>query len=82
MDGTRYDWGQVCLDLLGISPSAGMLIGSQLSLVWLGEHFTELPPDANEFVIQCYTSTYVLQLIDGCLFGDKSKNFWQYENFV
>ena len=71
---TRVDWRQLCLELLGVVPPDDRLHGSRLSLVWLTEHFQDLAFDADEAAIQCYARAYILQLMGGCLFMDKSGN--------
>ena len=68
----RMDWGQLCHQLLGVIPPHGRLQGSCLSLAWLTETFHELAPDADDIAIQRYARAYILQLMDGCLFMDKS----------
>ena len=69
---TRHDGSQVCADLLGVVPPPTRFRGSRLSLVWLGEQFSELPVDADDLAIRRYARAYILQLLGGCLFADKS----------
>ncbi|XP_073107638.1 serine/threonine-protein phosphatase 7 long form homolog isoform X2 [Elaeis guineensis] len=71
---TQHNWQQVCLELLGVAPPPDKLKGSRLSMVWLEEQFNELSPDADDIVIQRYARAYILQLMGGCLFADKSNN--------
>ena len=49
-------------------------IGQRLHLNWLLDKFSTLPPDADEESIRCYCRAYILQLIGGCLFADKSNS--------
>ncbi|KAL0540517.1 hypothetical protein IC582_020525 [Cucumis melo] len=65
-----YNWKQVCEDCLGVLPPD--MKGQRLSLPWLAKQFTVLPPDADVVTIQRYARAYIMQLIGGCLFADKS----------
>jgi len=66
----QHDWKQICEDFLGVRPLD--LKGSRLSLPWLASQFTELSPDADDVSIQRYARAYIMQLIGGFLFADKS----------
>lgn len=70
---SQYNWEQVCEDFLGVRPT--QLKGSRLSIPWLASQFTELPPDADDIAIKRYTRAYIMQLIGGFLFADKSNTF-------
>ena len=65
-----YDWKVLCEDYLGVRPPE--MKGQRLSLPWLAEQFTELPPDADVVSVQRYARAYIMQLIGGFLFADKS----------
>ncbi|KAA0065878.1 serine/threonine-protein phosphatase 7 long form-like protein [Cucumis melo var. makuwa] len=65
-----YNWKQVCEDFLEVLLPD--MKGQWLSLPWLPEQFTELPPDANVVSVQRYTRAYIMQLIGGFLFADNS----------
>ncbi|TYK03077.1 serine/threonine-protein phosphatase 7 long form-like protein [Cucumis melo var. makuwa] len=56
---------------LGLLVDGEPLTGS-LSLPWLAEQFQELPPDADIVSVQRYARAYIMQLIEGFLFADKS----------
>ncbi|KAA0041847.1 serine/threonine-protein phosphatase 7 long form-like protein [Cucumis melo var. makuwa] len=66
----RYNWMLICNDYLGVVPPD--MKGQQLSLPWLAQQFEELPPDANIVNVQRYARAYIMQLIRGFLFADKS----------
>ncbi|XP_022152174.1 uncharacterized protein LOC111019957 isoform X2 [Momordica charantia] len=66
----QHDWATICEDLLGVRPT--QLKGSRLSLPWLASQFTKLPVEADEVMIKRYTRAYIMQLIGGFLFADKS----------
>uniref|UniRef100_A0A9I9E2J8 Aminotransferase-like plant mobile domain-containing protein n=1 Tax=Cucumis melo TaxID=3656 RepID=A0A9I9E2J8_CUCME len=66
----RYNWMLICNDYLGVVPSD--MKGQRLSLPWLAEQFEELPLDANIVSVQRYARAYIMQLIGGFLFADKS----------
>ncbi|XP_038885843.1 serine/threonine-protein phosphatase 7 long form homolog [Benincasa hispida] len=48
------------------------LKGSRLSIMWLASQFPELPLDANDISVRRYARAYIMQLIGGLLFTDKS----------
>ena len=68
------DWRHICHDLLGVTPGDRDIDGQRLHLNWLLDKFSTLPPDAYEGSIRCYCRAYILQLIGGCLFADKSNS--------
>lgn len=69
-----HDWYQVCMRLLGVAPPEDAIYGSRLQLSWLGETFEELPAGADDFTIQCHARAYMLRLIGGVIFPDKSSS--------
>ncbi|XP_065880821.1 serine/threonine-protein phosphatase 7 long form homolog [Euphorbia lathyris] len=69
-----HDWGDVCLRLLGVTPPEDSVRGSVLQLSWLAEAFQELPADANDFTVQCYARAFLLRLIGGIIFSNKSSS--------
>ena len=71
---THMDWRRICHDLLGGTPGDRDIDGQRLHLNWLLDKFSTLPPDADEESIRCYCRAYILQLIGGCLFADKSNS--------
>uniref|UniRef100_A0A2N9FHZ6 Aminotransferase-like plant mobile domain-containing protein n=1 Tax=Fagus sylvatica TaxID=28930 RepID=A0A2N9FHZ6_FAGSY len=60
------------VELLGVSPPPNKLDGSRLNMKWLQDTFGVLPDDANEVTVQQYTRAYILELIGGSYFADKS----------
>lgn len=70
----NYDWARTCELLLGVTPESRVLKGSRLSLPWLASQFPGLDDDADEIAIARYARAYILQLIGGSLFSDKSNN--------
>ena len=71
---TCLDWREVCATLLGVVPGDRDISGQRLRLMWLTEHFPSLPPDADVESVRCYARAFILQLIGGFLFVDKSNN--------
>ncbi|CAH8362790.1 unnamed protein product [Eruca vesicaria subsp. sativa] len=71
---TKYNWADLCEDLLGLRPGPGDLHGSHVSLSWLRDNFRNLPADPDEETLKCYTRAFVLALMSGFLYGDKSKH--------
>ncbi|XP_050945197.1 serine/threonine-protein phosphatase 7 long form homolog [Cucumis melo] len=49
--------------------------GQRLSLTWLGAEFHELANDADEETITRYARAYILQLMGGSIFADKSTRY-------
>ncbi|XP_050937743.1 serine/threonine-protein phosphatase 7 long form homolog [Cucumis melo] len=66
----RYNWKVIYEDFLEIVPPD--MKGQRLSLPWLEKQFEELLPDADVVSIQRYARAYIMQLIGGFLFTDKS----------
>ena len=69
------DWLHICQMLLGVTPSANKIRGSRLSLTWLGTQFPRLEDDADEESVTRYARAYILQMMGGSLFSDKSSHF-------
>uniref|UniRef100_A0A1S3CPC5 Aminotransferase-like plant mobile domain-containing protein n=1 Tax=Cucumis melo TaxID=3656 RepID=A0A1S3CPC5_CUCME len=66
------DWLHVCQELLGVIPPPKQIRGQRLSLTWLGAKFHELANDTDEETITRYARAYILQLMGGSIFADKS----------
>ena len=71
---TCLDWREVCATLLGAVLEERDIFGQRLHLTWLIEHFPSLSLDANVEFVRCYVRAFILQLIRGFLFADKSNN--------
>ena len=56
-----YNWKQVWEYFLEVLPPD--MKDQWLSLPWLAEQFTELPPDVDVVSIQRYAHKYIIQLI-------------------
>ncbi|KAA0046272.1 serine/threonine-protein phosphatase 7 long form-like protein [Cucumis melo var. makuwa] len=56
--------------------------GQRLSLPWLAEQFTELPPDADVMSIQRYARAYIKLLIGGNLFTNKSNTLINWTSYT
>ncbi|KAK9996471.1 hypothetical protein SO802_021157 [Lithocarpus litseifolius] len=77
--------GNLCLDLLGHRPLAKepgandnttVLCGARLKTSWLESQFSDpLPADAIDLQVQRYARYYILQLLGGMLFMDKSSEW-------
>ncbi|XP_038896629.1 protein MAIN-LIKE 2-like [Benincasa hispida] len=73
----NYDWEQLCALLLGITMNDAVLKGGCLSLPWLADqfnNFAHLPDHADEEDLQRYAQAYILKLIGGLVFPDKSNS--------
>ncbi|XP_008464216.2 serine/threonine-protein phosphatase 7 long form homolog [Cucumis melo] len=66
----KYNWKVIYEDFLGVVPPD--MKGQWLSLPWLAEQFEEFSPDADVVSVQRYARAYIMQLIGGFLFVDKS----------
>ena len=64
----------MCATLLGVVHEDRDISGQRLCLTWLTEHFPSLPSDADVESVRCYARAFILQLIEGFLFADKSNN--------
>ncbi|KAL5555078.1 hypothetical protein UlMin_037314 [Ulmus minor] len=65
-------WDDLCEELLGLRPDRNALHGSALKLSWLRANFQHPPSEADEPTLQRYARAYVLGLMGGVLFTDKS----------
>ena len=68
----RLNWVALCERLLGVIPPPEHIHGSRLSLTWLSSTFRSLPRHADDVTIARYARAYILELISGFLFADKS----------
>ncbi|XP_038896741.1 serine/threonine-protein phosphatase 7 long form homolog [Benincasa hispida] len=66
----QCDWKTICDELLGILPDD--LKGSRSSIPWLVSQFPDLPLDVDDIKVCRYARAYIMQLIGGFLFTDKS----------
>ena len=72
---TTYDWHALCLDLLGVvHEDAKLLKGCRINMGWLRHRFPVPPPEADDLTLIRYTRAYILQLMGGSIFADKSGN--------
>lgn len=71
---TKNNWADLCEDLLGLRPGPGDLHGSHVSLAWLRDNFRNLPADPDDETLKCHTRAFILALMSGFLYGDKSKH--------
>uniref|UniRef100_A0A9I9EH60 Aminotransferase-like plant mobile domain-containing protein n=1 Tax=Cucumis melo TaxID=3656 RepID=A0A9I9EH60_CUCME len=69
------DWLHVCQELLVVIPPPEQIRGQRLSLTWLGAEFHELANDVDEETITRYARAYILQLMGGSIFADKSTRY-------
>ena len=69
------DWINLCQMLLGVVPPANKIKGSRLNLTWLASQFPGLDDDVEEEIVIRYARAYILQLMGGSLFSDKSGSF-------
>ena len=76
------DWGNLCFDLLGYRPpvkepsandNMAVLCGARLEASWLESQFSDpLPIDSIDLRVQQYARYYMMLLLGGMLFMDKS----------
>ena len=76
------DWGDLCTELLGhrlpdkqVSASKNIVVmeGPRVKAKWLEEWFSNpLPTNATEVLVQQYARFYILGMLGGMLFMDKS----------
>lgn len=65
----------LCDELLGARPTR--LEGQRVKCTWLTRTFEVLPADADIVTVQRYARAYIMQLLGGILFPDKSGNLTQ-----
>ncbi|CAN1176445.1 Serine/threonine-protein phosphatase 7 long form homolog [Linum perenne] len=70
-------WIQMIYDFLGhqLDVESTDIKGSKLKLRWLNETFSALPPDPTPLDVQRYARAYMLCLIGGFLFPNKSTQY-------
>ena len=76
------DWGDLCANLLGhrplgkdvgVSENIAVLCRPRLKVCWLESWFSNLLPiDATNLLVQQFTRFYILEMLGGMLFMDKS----------
>uniref|UniRef100_A0A2N9EVS4 Aminotransferase-like plant mobile domain-containing protein n=1 Tax=Fagus sylvatica TaxID=28930 RepID=A0A2N9EVS4_FAGSY len=71
---TDLKWRELCIRLLGVDPPSPQLSGSRLSLNWLAQQFPPLATDADDVTVERYARMYILQLMGGSIFADKSQD--------
>uniref|UniRef100_A0A2N9J2M8 Aminotransferase-like plant mobile domain-containing protein n=1 Tax=Fagus sylvatica TaxID=28930 RepID=A0A2N9J2M8_FAGSY len=68
--------GEMTITLQDVEVMLGLPVdgedGSRLNMKWLQDTFAVLPDDANEVTVQQYTRAYILELLGGSYFADKS----------
>uniref|UniRef100_A0A2N9GI22 Aminotransferase-like plant mobile domain-containing protein n=1 Tax=Fagus sylvatica TaxID=28930 RepID=A0A2N9GI22_FAGSY len=69
---TNLNWRILCGELLGRIPPPNKLKGARLSMPWLSDVFGVLPDDADDATVQQYARAYILEMIGGSIFADKS----------
>ena len=65
-------WDDVCERLLGVRPPRSVVRGYTLSMPWLFEIFDDLPAGVDDIVILRWIRDYILLLIGGVMFSDKT----------
>ena len=76
------DWGDLCAELpghrlpnrqVGAGKNIAVMEGSRVKAKWLEEWFSNpLPTNATEVLVQQYVRFYILGMLGGMLFMDKS----------
>ena len=73
---TSGDWMGLCERLLGVQPPVEECTGGRLSIPWLIQHFHRAPSIGDlDIDVQRYARAYILQIIGGLLFPDRSGRF-------
>ena len=66
------DWSLLCSELLGVVPSLSQIRGSAISAQWLREQFSYPPVGVDDVILQRYARAFILTLLGGALFADKT----------
>ena len=64
----------MCATLFGVVLEDRDISEQRLRLSWLTGHFPSLALNADVEFVRCYARAFILQLIGGFLFADKSNN--------
>ncbi|KAK9125327.1 hypothetical protein Scep_014173 [Stephania cephalantha] len=72
---TDADYLDVRERLLGRTPGGDDVVGCKLKVDWLERNVPSIDDDSDEESVQRYVRSYILQLIGGCHFADKSNRF-------
>lgn len=65
-------WQLLCQDLLGMILNRDVMKGNSLELTWLRDNFDHISYYADDITIQRHARAFILRLISGSLFVDKS----------
>ncbi|KAK9082863.1 hypothetical protein Scep_029334 [Stephania cephalantha] len=68
------DYDALCFTQLGFPFPENNRTGGRIQIRQLSRWFPNLPDNANEVEVQRYARAYILQLLGGTLFADKSNN--------
>ncbi|KAJ9189985.1 hypothetical protein P3X46_001224 [Hevea brasiliensis] len=68
----RLDWPSVCEEYLGIRPPPHVFKGCGLYMSWLIGQFEAIPEEADDATLLIHARAYIMRLIVGSLFNDKS----------
>lgn len=71
---TMMNWRDECERLLGVRPAANDMKGGRVNMQWLQNHFTSIPAGADDVTVQQCTRGYILLLIGGFVFADRSSS--------
>ncbi|KAL6330569.1 hypothetical protein AAG906_040500 [Vitis piasezkii] len=66
------DWSLLCYELLGVVPPPSQIRGSSISARWLREQFSYPPAGVDDVILQRYACAFILALLGGALFADKT----------
>ncbi|RVX23743.1 Serine/threonine-protein phosphatase 7 long form-like [Vitis vinifera] len=66
------DWSLLCSELLGVVPPPSQIRGSSISARWLREQFSYPPAGVDDVILQRYARAFILALLGGALFADKT----------
>ena len=71
------DWSLLCSELLGMVPPPSQIRGFAISAQWLRKQFSYPPAGVDDVILQCYTCAFILALLGGALFVDKTSTHVQ-----
>ncbi|KAH9606160.1 hypothetical protein KSS87_013272 [Heliosperma pusillum] len=67
-------WLNLCVRLLGATPSIKAIKGSKLKLTWLHDNFQNVANINSQYQLHCHVRAYLLYLFGALLFPDKTGN--------
>ncbi|KAF1864586.1 hypothetical protein Lal_00039214 [Lupinus albus] len=66
------DWGDLCLQLLGVAPTETQIMRQRVQHTWLESIYQQLHEDADEEVVEQHARAFILRMLGGFIMPDTS----------